>query len=159
MLDPDVIVQELYRRYGIVIAKDDPVVAAGLMNRMNAEDDEQRQATWLKQSCAAIDESVRSAQAEGRDAGEKQFAAKAEIFLKSLDEKTAELCGRIARQGSDITRQIEATAASITEAHNRDALANKIDHTYMFVKGIYWCLVSLVALSGIGLIGKIRGWF
>ena len=159
MLNPDDMVQELYRRYGIVVAKDDPVVATGLMHRMNAEDDEQRQQNWLQECCAAIDASVRSAQAEGRDAGVKQFAAKEEHFFNRMDEKGRDVCARIAAQGERITKQIEEAASSIAEQRHKDELANKIEHTYMFVRGIYWCLVSLVALSGIGLIGKIRGWF
>ena len=54
---------------------------------------------------------------------------------------------------------VKETAASIAQADNRDELATKIEHIYLFVRGIYWCLLSLVALSGIGLIGRVRGWF
>ena len=72
-------------------AKDDPVVATVLMHRLIVEDDEQRQQDWVMQCCAEIDATVRQAQADGREAGAEQFAAKAQAFFKAIDDKAAEI--------------------------------------------------------------------
>lgn len=159
MWAPETIVQELYRRYGMVVDKDDPVVVAVLLCGLHAEDERRREEAKRHEYTMLIEEAYSRAQMEGQAAGEKQFAATEAAFFKRLGDSGEQVCQRIASAGQHLHAQIEQTATRLAEDRDRDDLAIMIHNMYGLLKGVYLALGSLIVIVGFGLLGKIRGWY
>jgi hypothetical protein len=158
MIDPNELVQALYRRYGMVVDKDDPVVLAALIYDLATADERQREAAHRDECATVIEAAYCRAQLEGRAAGEKQFAATEAQFFKRLSASGELVCQRMAATGQHVGDRIEQTATCLQDARDSDELAIIIANTYTLMKGAYLAFGSLLLLGAVGLIGKMRGW-
>jgi len=159
MFNPDEIVKALYSRHGMVVDRDDPVVLAALIYDIALSQHREDQEASREAFAMAMDELLTRVQAEGQAAGQQQFTTAGEALLTRMSASGEQVCKRMAAAGQTLNEKIEATAARLTDDREEDELGIIIANTYALMKGAFLCLASLLLLGGIGLIGKVLGWY
>ncbi len=159
MLEPEDVVQELYRRYGVVTDKNDPVILAAMIHEILFDDYLCRMQAGMNEMVTVLEGIYDRTQQEGQASGAEQFAATAETFFKRLSTSGDQVCTHIESAGRQFNDRIENTATRIVADRETDNLPVIIANTYMFAQGAYWALLSIMLLGGFALFAELNGWY